>query len=78
MVAILLFSWFKSFVELLLSVFWPVPVYLNSRDAAAQNPTAIMVLHAHDVYDILWGAQQNSGKRLRLRKIHVVTKAILC
>lgn len=78
MVAILFSSWLKSFVELLLSIFCPVSVYLNSRDAAARNPGPIMALHVHDVYDILSGAQQNSGKHLGLRKIHAVTKAIFC
>jgi len=76
LVAMLFSSWLKSFVELLLSVFCPVPVYLNSRDAAAQNPGPIMALHVHNVYDILSRAQQNSGKHLVLRKIHAVTKAI--
>lgn len=41
-----------------------MPVYLNSRDAAAQN---IGLIHIPDVYDLLSGAQQNCGKHLRLR-----------
>lgn len=77
--AILCFSWLKSSVELLLSVFCPLPVYLNSRDAAAQNTGLIMaLLHVLDVYDLLSGAQQNCGKHLGLRKIHAETKAIFC
>lgn len=76
--AILFSSWLESFVELLLSVFCPVLVHLNSRDAAAQNPGPVMALHVHDVYDILSGAQQNSCKHLGLRKIHAATKAIFC
>lgn len=55
-----------------------MPVYLNSRDAAAQNPGLIMAVHVRDVYDILSGARQNSGKHLGVRKIHAVTKAIFC
>lgn len=73
----ILFSWLESFAELLLSVSCPVPVYLNSRVAAAQSQGPVMALRVHDVYDILSGAQQNSGKHLGLRKIHAVTKAIL-
>lgn len=56
---------------------FPVLVYLNSRVAAAQSQGPVMALRVHDVYDILSGAQQNSGKHLGLRKIRAVTKAIL-
>lgn len=78
LVAILFSSWLKSFVELLLSVFCSVTVYLNSRDAAAQDLGLVTALHIQDVYDISSGAQQSSGEHLGLRKIHAVTKAIFC
>lgn len=66
--AILFLSWLKTSVELLLSVLCPMPVYLNSRDAAVQNTGLIMtLLHVPNVYDLLCGAQQNCGKHLRLR-----------